>query len=357
MGKQRCIIEKNLLLKSLKLTAILLLAVTVHLFFSLFHGPVDISRGILSLAPLALLVISGAVLANKLSCVSASALQSGLLIAYYVLFGCAILGATRWGPPTLAEAWRRPVFPFSEPSHFAIAIIPVMLFCSVVSRGLQRLFVICSIFILPILMINLTLVFGLFFVVILSFLIPQLLCFVGIVFAVFFQTDLSYFLERVDFGGEGNNLSKLVYVQGWQMIGEAWTRSGGLGIGMQQLGVFGTEVPASLLIYSLRQGEDMNLLDGSFLFAKFGSDFGIFGFILAALLSIAALRSALFLRKEATSPGLSELQPFIVLAHCSIATFPIELFVRSTGYFTGTSLLLSASLWILYGRRLPQFSS
>ena len=206
-------------------------------------------------------------------------------------------------------------------------------------------------------MTNLTLVCGLLLVAILTFSLRQSLFVVVIVFAFFLQTDLTYFTERINFSGEGNNLSNLVYVQGWQMIGEAWSRSGGLGIGMQQLGIAGTEVPASLIIYSLRHGEDMNLLDGSFLFAKLGADFGVFGFIIAALFLISALRSVVFLRKEASLTGPPESSPFLILAHCSIAAFPIELFVRSGGYFTGTSLLLSSSLWILYGgRRSPQFS-
>ena len=100
---------------ALKFSAILLSCIILHLLVALINSPSDIFRGIFSLAPLVLLIIGGAVLALMLIRVPQAALRSGIFIAYLVLFGCALISVTRWGPPTLAEAWRRPVFPFFEP--------------------------------------------------------------------------------------------------------------------------------------------------------------------------------------------------------------------------------------------------
>ena len=83
------------------------------------------------------------------------------------------------------------------------------------------------------------------------------------------------------------------------MVGESWERSSGFGVGFQQLGVFGTEVPAAQFLRALREGEDMNILDGSFVFAKLGSEFGVFACVLVLVYFWLAYRSLRMLRRVA----------------------------------------------------------
>jgi hypothetical protein len=167
--------------------------------------------------------------------------------------------------------------------------------------------------------------------------------------AVAAQLDLSYYVERLDFSGETTNLSNLIYLQGWQMIGESWQRSSGFGLGFQQLGVVPTEVPVAQILRAIREGDDANAFDGSFVFAKLGSDFGIFGFALVAMYLWVAARSLRMLRKAARDR--SHMTPVGILAHCLIVSYFIELFVRSNGYFTPAALLLVTAFGLLARER------
>jgi hypothetical protein len=136
------------------------------------------------------------------------------------------------------------------------------------------------------------------------------------------------------------------------MIGEAMQRTNYLGLGFQQLGVQGTEVAASEIIRALKDGDDMNLLDGGFVFAKLGADFGVLGVLAAIAYCAIAVRSLLTLRSVAFRR--TRLHSAVILSHASVLTFGIEMFVRGAGYFSGTALLFMSSLWVVLGSRKPQ---
>lgn len=329
--------------------AVVLPVVTLHFIVAATLQPVDVIRAAASLLPLTFLLVAGAALARTLVRVPGPALQQGLVRCFLVMCGLALLGATGLSVPTLLEEWRRPVFPFSEPSMFALAFIPLLLFVGVSARGLTRAGYLLLGLACTLLIQNLTLAVGFLLVAALTLRIPVLVGLAAIATVGGAQLDLGYYTDRLDFSGEVSNLSNLVYVQGWQMIEEAWHRSGGVGLGFQQLGVHGTDVPAAQVLRLLRDGEDMNLLDGGFVFAKLGSDFGLLGALLAlAYLGLAA-RSLLALRAAARKPG--SVAPVLILMHCTILGFSIELFVRGAGYFTGAALLLVAALNVLALRR------
>jgi hypothetical protein len=270
------------------------------------------------------------------------------LRCFLVLCALALLAAAGVAVPS-PENWRKPVFPFSEPSMFALAFVPLLMYACVTSRGWARLTflllgIVCTIFIQ-----NLTLAVGFAFVAAVTLRLPYLLLFIGLIALGGAALDLSYYAERLDVSGEGENLSNLVYLQGWQMIDEAFDRTRGLGLGFQQLGVDGTEVPAAQILRSIREGEDMNLLDGGFVFAKLASDFGLLGILLGAVFLTFAFRSFRALRELAARR--TTFAPALALAHCTILAYTIELFVRGAGYFTGGSLMLVASFVLLQSRR------
>lgn len=342
--------------------AVVLPVVTLHFIVAAALQPVDVLRAAASLLPLTLLLFGGAALARALVLVSGPVLRQGMTRCFVVMCGLAALGAAGVSVPTLLEDWRRPVFPFSEPSMFALAFIPLLLFVGVSARGMARAGYLLLGLACTMLIQNLTLAVGFLLVATLTLRIPMLVALVALVAIVAVggaQLDLSYYTDRLDFSGEVSNLSNLVYVQGWEMIEEAWRRSSGVGLGFQQLGVQGTDVPAAHLLRAIRDGEDMNLLDGGFVFAKLGSDFGLLGGLLAlAYLGLAA-RSLLALRAAADKPG--SVAPVLILMHCTILSFSIELFVRGAGYFTGAALLLVAALNVLalqrQSRSLPRSST
>jgi hypothetical protein len=68
------------------------------------------------------------------------------------------------------------------------------------------------------------------------------------------------------------------------------------------------------------------------------------GLLLAAWLTNFARHAAHELRRTARSHDVS---PGRLLAQCALVSYLVEIFVRSTGYFSSTSILLVAAIWFL----------
>lgn len=330
----------------LGVTLAVIFVVVFHLLIVSMFQPVDAIRAMLSILLLTLLCLASAALANSLLSVPERLLHRGLRRVFYVMCALGLVGSWGWGPPTFAdEAWRKPVFPFSEPSHFALAFVPGFMYACVTARGVTRVAFLILGITCSILIQNLTLLIGVILVAIVSLRISILFGFLALLLVGSTQIDLSYYEERVDLSGDSRNLSKFVYLQGWQMIGEALERSAGIGIGFQQLGINGTDVEAAAFLRAVRNGEDMNLLDGGFVFAKIGGEFGLFGIALAVFFLALMVRSVWTLRSAAIDQ--KSVPRVRIFAYCVVVTFVIELFIRGTGYFTGTGLMFAAALWIL----------
>jgi hypothetical protein len=322
------------------------LALLIHLGVASLVVPVDVMRAFFSLIPLFLMIAGGGALARALLDIPPSQLDRGFLTAWGVLCTMALIGAVGLGPPTLAaEEWRRPVFPFTEPSHFALAFTPALMYACIRIRGLKYLLVLLVSLAVTALGQSLTLAAGLILVALVSLRSMRFVLLVAPAAVALSQIDLAYYTARLDFSDDTRNLSSLVYLQGWQMIGESLQRSYGLGLGFQQLGLHGTDVPAAELLRALRGGEDLNVLDGGFIFAKVTSEFGIFGLLSAAFLTALAMRSVLILRRVAD--GRWAIEPAKLMAHCVVVSFLLVLFARGANYFNGTTMLLSAALWLL----------
>lgn len=110
--------------------------------------------------------------------------------------------------------------------------------------------------------------------------------------------DLTYYSEQLDLPGDRTNLSAVVYLLGWQLIGESGERSHGSGVGFQQPGEHGTEVPAADIIFSITKNEG-NLRDGGFQLAKIVSAFGAIAIGLVHWFLVKACKAARELRKAA----------------------------------------------------------
>jgi hypothetical protein len=322
--------------------------VGLHVLIAATFEPVAIPRAIASLAPLGLLLLGGGALASMLFILPPRALHRALRFSFLLLCLLAILAVIGLVVPSTV-GWRRPVFPFSEPSHFALAFVPLLMYVTITARGARRVAFLILGFVCTALIQNLTLAAGFALVALVTmrwYVLPLALVVVGAIAA---NLDLTYYAERLDFSGDSTNLSNLIYLQGWEMVGESWRRSAGFGIGFQQLGVFGTDVPAAQLLRALRDGEDINTLDGGFVFAKLSSEFGVFACALVMVFLWFAWRSLRTLRRVARERP--RIGPLTILAHCVIVSYFIELFVRSTGYFTPAAVLLVAAFGVLARER------
>jgi hypothetical protein len=167
---------------------------------------------------------------------------------------------------------------------------------------------------------------------------------VGVAVAPF---RLDYFISRVALSDTTDNLSTLVYVQGWQLLIEAINQTYGWGVGFEQLGLRGTTVAAADAIATVLFGsglEALNLTDGGFVFAKLVGEMGIFGFLLTVLFVIGAVRSIRVLRRR---EAVAREPPLVLFSRCVLVSYIVDMFVRGTGYFVGSTFLVITACSIL----------
>jgi hypothetical protein len=310
------------------------------------YQPFDGLHFFSSLLPLALLMLGGCCVGELLRNTPDSSVDRAIRRCFLFFCLCALGSVLGLSPPG-ARPSPKPVFPFNEPSHLGIIFTPFLVFCCIRARGFARYAIWFAGIVVAAALQNLTLVascgVAAFVVVRGVAFIPAALMALGVGTVV----DLGYYASRIDLLSEDNtNLSALIYIQGWQLMGESLGRSGGWGAGFQQLGLFGTDVPAAQLIYS-QTGEAGNLLDGSFTFAKLVGEVGVFGMLLTFAFLRLWWRCMRKLRRVANGVPESSARVF---AMCVIAGYIVELFVRGGGYFTSSGMLLAGALWIMAAR-------
>jgi len=334
-----------------RVSVLVTLAVLLHLIMTATVMSVDLGRALAGLILLFLMLLASAAMAEILLNLPDNRVDADIKSLAIVMFVVALIGLVGLGPPPLiGEAWRRPFFPFAEPAGFALPFCPIFIYACVRANARRRL----ALLVLGVaglaLLHTLTLVVAIGLAALVSLRKRQLIVFGAIAVVILAQLDLTYYTDRLDFAEDSSNLSSLVYVQGWQMLLEGLENSDFLGLGFQQLGVLGTEVSAAQAIRAMRDGEDLNILDGGFVVAKLGAEFGVFGlfavlvFLVRACKSIMALRGVVRRGRRMASVD--------VLAHAVIVTFLIHLFIRSGGYFTGEVLVTLVALWIACGSKL-----
>lgn len=250
--------------------------------------------------------------------------------------------------PPGTMVWEKAIFPFTEPSHYALIFTPLLLDACVKSHGWKRYAWLLTGYGLAYSLESLSLAAGTTLAAVITLPLIQLALGMLIAPLLLLSVDLSYFTDRLDFGHQTTNLSALVYIQGQELIFDSLERTGGWGIGFQQLGYGPIRSTASKVIYQIT-GLDLNLYDGGFVAAKLISEFGIFGLALTIAFIVMAAKSALALRRTAFGriPPLAGRD----LALAFIVGYFTDMFVRGVGYFTASSALFLAALIFTLGNR------
>lgn len=327
-------------------TAALIFAIAVHLVITTLWFSPDYGRAFLSLMLLFVSMLGSVVCATTIF-----SDELALERALYWMCSCflliALFGLVGLSPPS-GLASERPLFPFTEPSHFALTFMPFLAFVCVRVRGHSRYAILIAAAIFAYFIKSLSLIIGL--VILGAVLLPLTYAalLVGIALLVFQYVDLAYFSERVDLSQETTNLSALIYRQGWELVQQSFHITNGVGIGFQQLGVAPVSTPTSDIIYRLLR-EDSNLQDAGFTAAKVISEFGIFGMIAFAGYVYLLLISSIKLRKDMNKNDSSFSDIF---AYCAVIGYTVEFFVRGLGYFSGTTVFVMASIIHLSKSRL-----
>jgi hypothetical protein len=240
------------------------------------------------------------------------------------------------------------VFPFTEPSFFGLAFLPLLLFCTASAQGVYRFAYIVIGIAAALVLQNLTMLAGTFLILLAISRVGGIVVMTSLLVGalLFSGLDLTYYTERLNFSSENNNVSTLAYLQGWQMMDESLSMTSGWGVGFSQMGINGSEVDAAELIYAI-VGDYMNLNDGTFIFSRLVSDFGLLGIVVTLFYLGVVRRSLLSLRNY--SFRRVQLAPGAALAHSIIVMSVIDVFVRGIGYLTGSMIIFLAACQFLYG--------
>lgn len=327
-----------------------LFAILVHLVFAIAISSqydFDVIRSLLSLLLLAIVLIAAPTICAALM-ERSDGLSGSIKVVCAVFIVIALMSLLKIQPPS-PSAGAKPTFPYTEPSFLGFSLPAILIFTMARSSVPVRAVWLLAFLSLAYGLRNFTMVIACLLAALTTMPLVWIAAGGVVGFLISASLNLSYYLERLDFNwATSTNLSALVYVQGWQLLQNSLARSWGWGLGFQQLGVGYTNVPASFRIDSIL-GRDANLQDGGFVLSKLGSEFGIFGIgLFLIFLYIAGFSFIKIRRSLRTGPGLSDGDLF---ARACVVGYAVEMVIRGSGYFTGTSLLFLAGVVYLYRRK------
>jgi hypothetical protein len=323
-------------------TALLSFFVLAHLAICYLFIPIALGRALQTIPVLAVFLLAVPVVMAAIFEREAAAIDRAVLIVIigYALSG--ILSVLNIQPP--GNYGEKPTFPFTEPSFLAFTIAPVLIYFCVTRPFFWRWAAVATLAAFAVTVSNLTTVATCLLAILTFARWWQIAIAVAAGYLVWPYVDQDYFLDRLTLTVDTVNLTALVYIQGWQMLGEALEVTSGWGRGLQQLGMGYTNTLASYRINQL-MGDDLNLRDGGFLLAKAGGEFGVLGLLAIAALTIFA-GFALF-RLRAFAQGRADYPRQEILAYSSVVGSMAEIYLRGSTYFTGTVLLLATSVFYL----------
>jgi hypothetical protein len=298
---------------------------------------VDFGRLLAALIPLILLLGAAVALSAAIRSAAESQISFAVRVSFWVLMAIVALKLTGLEPRSRELA--KPTFPFTETSHFALALGPIYVYRCAVARGARRDLWLGFGFAMALVLQSSSLLCVAFAAAVICrrFIVVTVL---AAVVAVALSAQLKYFISRADISSNSSNISTLVYVEGWEMLADSLTRTNGWGLGFEQLGLKGTGVTAAETIRDLTGGTDLNLKDGGFVMAKVGSEFGALGLLLVAGYCVLAARSVQALKARRGSLNLT-------LARSVVIAYSVDIFVRGVGYFAHSTLLFIGALLVL----------
>lgn len=245
------------------------------------------------------------------------------------------------------ERYVKSVFVFYEPSHFALVF--GMFFIASINLNISKklsVYLFASTLFFGLLLPNVTILIYFFIGVALkvrklstSFIVLFVFCLLFAYLMILQPVFFSYYLDRVNFSDGNNNLSALVYIQGWLESYKSLTETSGVGLGFQMAG---TNAPSQIAekIYALANMY-LNREDGGFLAAKLIIEFGFLGIILVLGYLVLFIKSCLRIRRNKYHNN-----NFLLIADLLFIGFFVDMFIRSAGYFTLGMFLFIVALFL-----------
>lgn len=251
------------------------------------------------------------------------------------------------------SSFDKPVFPFSEESHYSLILGFFSMIYTLNARGKRVYFVLFSLLLFSLVYPNLTM-FLFFLMTLFSFALRlKTRCFLLfiflfllflILFFVFLLDYSPYFKSRLTLDGL-DNLTTLVFLQGWSLSYLNFFETAGLGLGFQMLGEDGTKYSYFTDVIFNLTGGSLNVSDGGFLAAKLIAEFGVLGIITVfiyflflcrfVLKTNKMLNKAVFLDKD----NSDNIRKKIIFSAFFWGFF-VEFFFRGYGYFSPSLFML-----------------
>lgn len=291
-----------------------------------------------------------------------SYVRKTIYFAYFALLFIGIVGLSGLVRPGAYQNMNSPVFPFHEPSHFALVFSFVSSLMLCLQKGMARYLIVLVLFIFAVAFPNVTFLIASLLLAMLFVTKAQHLILISVFLTpgfiiLSFSPDVhDYFSERI-FSQGTDNLSRMVYEQGWESIGVSLEMTNGLGIGFQNLGK--QMAGETTLAMEFLIEEALNRADGGFLLSKIVSEFGIAGAACCIFFCYNALKSGVTIVKYNMLSEIDESE-FLrsIVPACSCYLFMIELFVRGVGYFSPTfiAMLCFSGLIVNLGTPKPETS-
>lgn len=328
--------------QALSLAGLITLFVLAHLAVCYLFGPVALGRALQTIPIIIIFLAATPIVVSVVIDRSGRAIDGAVLIVLCCYLLSATMSIVGIQPPGFYG--EKPTFPFSEPSFFAFTIAPVMIYFCVTRPFFWRWMAVGLMATFAVVVSNLTTLAASLLIMLTFARWWQIGGAMVVGYFVWPYVDQDYFLDRLAFNADTVNLTSLVYLQGWQLLDESLRNTYAWGLGLQQLGAGYTNTIASYRINQL-MGYDVNLLDGGFLLAKVGSEFGVFG--IAAVAAFTALAGMALWRLRAVAHGSTTYARPVILCYSSIVGSIIEVYLRGSTYFTGTMLLLSSAVLYL----------
>ena len=263
------------------------------------------------------------------------------------------------------------VFPFREPSHFALTFgaicVPLIVFTSL----RFNLIIMFNLYFFALYFPNYTfLIFGLicFLIflfktninILLKFSLIIILCILFFNFNEFI--DIDYFISRtpfIDLHSNEQSFSLLIFKQGWEFIYLNLINSNFLGLGFQMMGsekmhygeIFYLIINTTTSIYG------HNHEDGSFIMSKLLVEFGFIGIIITIIYVSFIIKFLINLNSNLTkikSRSKSGDDDFFKVFFCELIIFSylVNFFIRGIHYFTPQLIFVFAAVIFLISIKL-----
>ena len=233
----------------------------------------------------------------------------------------ALIGFTAFGK--ILE--RKPVFFYSEPSHFALAISPFLYTYLEVDKSKTSKYILLFFIVFALLYKSLTLLIVLIFYFIFFKKLFNIRTLLFFIISFFILISNTYFINRIPNNDEDSKES-YSYLQGIEQIANTFKESYYFGIGPQQMGINDPKGEITDIIFQTTNGVYLNQYDGSIGFSKLLVEFGFFGISFCILLLMLVYK----IRMKLISNSLSTKNIFLYSSSISAL---IYIFIRGGGYF------------------------